>query len=56
MNDLAIAVAARDSLLRREDIPGIAKREETALNAPVNLLCSQISRQKVPAGAGGIAS
>ena len=55
MNEPAITVAARDGLLGREDNLRIAKREETALNAVVDLPRSQTNRQKLPAGAGGIA-
>ena len=55
MNDTAIAVAIRNSLLRRDDNLRIARREETALNTLVDLCCSQTDRQKPPVVAGGIA-
>jgi hypothetical protein len=56
MNDLAIAVAVRNSLLRQDNNLRIAKREEIGPNTPVELSCSQTDRQKLPVKwAGGIA-
>ncbi len=55
MNDLAMTVAVRDSLLRQDDNLKIARREKMLLNARVDLPCSQTSHLKLPASAGGIA-
>ena len=54
MNDLAMTMAVRDGVFRRDSNLKIAKREEMFLNALVDLPCSQTSHPMLPVLAGGI--